>query len=209
MVQALTRLVAAYASLPGLSLLGEAEAAREWIDDPARNRASKLLTVAFFRHWLKRENESADFLTLCDLLEQQGQLEQIGGSSYLTSLIHSVPPSGTLLYAASRIAALAYEKIEDALELAEHLLFTLQRRGTQDFVPLEAVLEEGVVDLEALQRREQHLLSVPSARVRGARERCRRGALHFSPRPAPGDGRPREEKYCRHHHCQAAQWPGG
>jgi hypothetical protein len=51
---ALTRLVAEYATLGSLALLGEADAAREWIDDPARNQRHTHMTVAFFRRWLKR-----------------------------------------------------------------------------------------------------------------------------------------------------------
>jgi hypothetical protein len=57
---ALKRLVVEYASLPGLSLLGEADAAREWIQDAGRNKGRKSLTVAFFRSWLKRESEAIE-----------------------------------------------------------------------------------------------------------------------------------------------------
>ncbi|HEX9131116.1 MAG TPA: hypothetical protein VF844_02365, partial [Ktedonobacteraceae bacterium] len=54
----LTRVVADYVHDPVISLLGEADAAREWIDDPERNRKRQRLTPAFFRRWLKREQES-------------------------------------------------------------------------------------------------------------------------------------------------------
>jgi hypothetical protein len=54
---ALIRLVTEYAALGSLPLLGEADAAREWIDDPARNPRHSAMTVAFFRRWLKREWE--------------------------------------------------------------------------------------------------------------------------------------------------------
>lgn len=55
----LQRVVADYLGDPSLSLLGEADAAREWIEDPRRNRKRKQLTPAFFRCWLKREHEAA------------------------------------------------------------------------------------------------------------------------------------------------------
>jgi hypothetical protein len=55
----LQRVVADYLDDPSLSLLGEADAAREWIEDPGRNRKRKQLTPAFFRCWLKREHETA------------------------------------------------------------------------------------------------------------------------------------------------------
>ncbi len=57
---ALTSLVTEYTSLGSLALLGEADAAREWIDDETRNRGHKAMTVAFFRRWLKREQEAIE-----------------------------------------------------------------------------------------------------------------------------------------------------
>jgi Helicase HerA, central domain len=55
----LARVVADYLGSPGLSLLGEADAAAEWIGDPRRNRKHQHMTPAFFRRWLKRETETA------------------------------------------------------------------------------------------------------------------------------------------------------
>jgi len=54
----LQRVIADYLDDTSLSLLGEADAAREWIEDPRRNRKRKQLTPAFFRCWLKREHEA-------------------------------------------------------------------------------------------------------------------------------------------------------
>lgn len=58
--EALTRLVEEYASSASLSLSGEADAAREWIDDPRRNTKGKRMSPAFFRNWLKRTQEALD-----------------------------------------------------------------------------------------------------------------------------------------------------
>lgn len=54
---ALLRIVAEYHNVSTLSLLGEADAAREWIDDRTRNKKGQRLTPAFFRRWLRRELE--------------------------------------------------------------------------------------------------------------------------------------------------------
>ena len=56
---ALKRFVADYARDPLLNIYGEADAAREWIEDAARNPARKLMSPAWFRTWLKREHEQA------------------------------------------------------------------------------------------------------------------------------------------------------
>ncbi len=66
---ALTRLVTEYTTLGALALLGEADAAREWIDDPARNQRHSGMTVAFFRRWLKRELERRE---RCSALQRPG-----------------------------------------------------------------------------------------------------------------------------------------
>src|SRR5712691_1765358 len=80
-----------------------------------------------------------DVITLCEELERHNILEEVGGYSYIMGLINDVPTSGNLRYyaeivarkamhrrlihAAGKIAALAYEEAEHALEQAEHLLF--------------------------------------------------------------------------------------
>jgi hypothetical protein len=56
---ALTRVIADYIDDPSISLLGEADTAREWIEDPERNCKHQRLTPAFFRRWLKREQASS------------------------------------------------------------------------------------------------------------------------------------------------------
>jgi replicative DNA helicase len=89
----------------------------------------------------------ADFLTLCDELERRKKLEQVGGASYITSLINQVPTSGNIVYygrivertgalrrliqAAGEIAALGYEEEEDVsvvLEQAEQKIFQISQR---------------------------------------------------------------------------------
>jgi replicative DNA helicase len=96
---------------------------------------------------LYRDHMAADFITLCDYLEQQNKLEDIG-ASYITSLINNVPTSGNieyygriverdailrrLIFAAGRIAAIAGSRDEDAAEQCQQLIFDVtqkRRRG--------------------------------------------------------------------------------
>ncbi|HZO74011.1 MAG TPA: hypothetical protein VFB60_17550 [Ktedonobacteraceae bacterium] len=53
----LSRLVTEYATFGSLALQGEADAAHQWITDPNRNHHNTRMSVAFFRRWLKREQE--------------------------------------------------------------------------------------------------------------------------------------------------------
>jgi hypothetical protein len=57
--EGLARIIADYGEIPELSLVGEADAAREWLDDPARNRKGQRMSLAFFRRWLQREYEAS------------------------------------------------------------------------------------------------------------------------------------------------------
>lgn len=143
---------------------------------------------------LDERGQPADFITLCDLLEQRGQLKSMGGASYLTSLLGFVPTSGNveyyarivahkarcrrLIHAAGQIAAYGYEELEDAQERAEQLLFALQRYQTRDFMALADVLDTCLRELEAVQNREQRVLGVPTgfrhldAALGGGLQRC-------------------------------------
>jgi hypothetical protein len=74
---ALMRIVEEYRLDAAISLCGEADAAREWIENPRRNRAGQTMTPAFFRRWLKRERE--------DILSRQAQRLQVTGSTGMVS----------------------------------------------------------------------------------------------------------------------------
>jgi replicative DNA helicase len=96
---------------------------------------------------LYRDHMAADYITLCDYLEQQGKLEDIG-PDYITSLINNVPTSGNiehygrivereailrrLIFAAGEIAAIAQSGDKDAAEQCQQLIFDVtqkRRRG--------------------------------------------------------------------------------
>lgn len=98
---------------------------------------------------LYHQHAPADFITLCDELERRNKLDEVGGSSYITSLINGVPTSGNIEYygrivkrtsvlrrlieASGHIAASAYEAEEDAdvaLEQAEQLIFAIRQGYT-------------------------------------------------------------------------------
>ncbi|MBO0779361.1 MAG: hypothetical protein J2P37_11085 [Ktedonobacteraceae bacterium] len=58
MSEALMRVIIDYGSDESLSLLGEADAAHEWIEDRHRNGKGQVMTPTFFRRWLGRERAS-------------------------------------------------------------------------------------------------------------------------------------------------------
>jgi hypothetical protein len=84
--EALCRIVQDYHADSALSLLGEADAAREWMDDPHRNKKHKRMSPAFFRHWLQRERESrarreAERVAAAQQMEGTGTTGKGGGAT--------------------------------------------------------------------------------------------------------------------------------
>ena len=130
---------------------------------------------------LYEEHEPADFITICDELERHSKLEDVGGASYITSLINQVPTSGNveyygrivertailrrLIHAAGQIAAIAYEEADAdvALDKAEQLIFAIgQRHSRSDFSHLRDLLSEYMHKLEQLHEHRGNIVGVPT-----------------------------------------------
>ncbi|HEX4715099.1 MAG TPA: DnaB-like helicase N-terminal domain-containing protein, partial [Ktedonobacteraceae bacterium] len=130
---------------------------------------------------LYQSSEPADFITICDELERRNRLEDVGGASYITSLINQVPTSGNveyyghivertstlrrLIHAAGQIAAVAYEEgdADVALDKAEKLIFEIsQRHSRSDFSSMEEILADYMTKLEQLNARRGTIVGVPT-----------------------------------------------
>lgn len=130
---------------------------------------------------LYEEREPADFITICDELERRNKLEEVGGASYITSLINQVPTSGNvefyarivertailrrLIHAAGQIAAIAYEESDAdiALDKAEQLIFNISQRHTRsDFAHMRDILAEYMNKLDQLHERRGTIVGVPT-----------------------------------------------
>jgi replicative DNA helicase len=130
---------------------------------------------------LYEEHEPADFITICDELERHNKLEEVGGASYITSLINQVPTSGNvefygrivertailrrLIHAAGQIAAIAYEEgdADIALDKAEQLIFQIsQRHARSDFSHMRDILAEYMNKLDQLHERHGSIVGVPT-----------------------------------------------
>lgn len=127
----------------------------------------------------ERNNQPADFITICDELERRGQLKEVGDASYITSLVNGVPTSGNvdfygrivkqkatfrrLIHAAGVIAATAYEEKTEAQEEAEALIFQIgQKASSDDFVANETTVFEVMEDLQRLNAHQGEVIGVPT-----------------------------------------------
>ena len=91
------------------------------IDPEAWTRVVKILIPSDFyieRHgWvyeailqLVDENKPVDFLTICDALEAKGQLEEAGGSAWISSLINAVPSAVNIEHYAELVQDTAHRR---------------------------------------------------------------------------------------------------
>ena len=119
---------------------------------------------------LYERREPIDIVTVAETLERAGQLETIGGRTYLSSLanqtptaVHAVPYGRiverkavlrNLISAAGRIAGIGYEdpaEIQEAIDRAERELFSVsQRRVVDGFSRLSRLLHDAYDRLDYL-----------------------------------------------------------
>ena len=121
---------------------------------------------------LYEDNEPIDVLSLANRLEETSLLEKIGGSSYLASLVNTVPSATNVVHyakvvqkkallrrligAASEIVEMGFDESEDVqkvLDEAEQKLFAVsQKYIKQDFVPIKSILESAFNRIDELHK---------------------------------------------------------
>jgi len=131
---------------------------------------------------LHDQRQPIDFLTVSEELDRRGQLAEIGGLAYLTSLINNVPSSlhaeaygrlveeaairRRLLSSANDIAKLAHRSdfnVETMLDEAEKSVFGVsERRTTRDLRSIKEVLSEYYDRIDMLARRGEEALGTPT-----------------------------------------------
>jgi len=134
---------------------------------------------------LEENGQSADLITVTDLLNRKGILEKVGGAVYLATL-SNISPTATnadhyariveekallrnLINLATRIAGLGYEGREDAqrlMEEAEKMLLELgSRRIANFFTEIKDVLMDTFKHLEQLAKNKGELSGAPTGFV--------------------------------------------
>jgi len=131
---------------------------------------------------LFNRNEAVDLITLSEELKQSGQLDQVGGVSYVAGLANSVPTSANvehyarivleksllrrLISVSTRITQMGYEGEEDTealLDKAEQMIFELaQRKSRSGFAHLKNILMETFERIEFLHQNKGGITGVPS-----------------------------------------------
>jgi replicative DNA helicase len=123
-----------------------------------------------------------DLITLSDELRRAGEFEQIGGATYIASLIDGVPRTDTiepyakivkqksmlrkLISASQQIVALAFEEEDDAdviIDKAEHMIFEIaEDRVRQGFQYIGDVAHRRLEQIEQMAGRPEMITGVPT-----------------------------------------------
>jgi replicative DNA helicase len=131
---------------------------------------------------LYEEREPIDVLSMSNKLDEKGKLKEIGGSSYLASLVNVVPSAShvvhyakvvqkksmlrRLISVADSISEMGYSESEDVekiLDVAEQKLFGVsQKYLKQDFVPLKTILEDAFARIDELHKGDNDFRGVPT-----------------------------------------------
>lgn len=128
------------------------------------------------------KGDPIDLLSVTNKLKERGILDRIGGASYLTELIETVPAASNaeyyakliqnkstlrgLISAADEIAELGFsdpEDIDETLDAAEKKVYQVtQSPSTQKFMPIKSSLDEAWQRLDKLQNSDEGMRGVQS-----------------------------------------------
>ncbi|GJL69652.1 MAG: replicative DNA helicase [Nitrospirales bacterium] len=163
------------------------------LDNAALNRAMEILSEDdFYRTGnrivyrgmvaLSERNEPVDQITLTAYLRGTGELDQIGGASYIAEIVQVVPSAANIRYhskivrdksllrglvqTATEVAMRGYEgttQTDELLEFAEREIFRLaQGHLGGAFAPLSSILQESIEIVDRLYSRKERITGVPT-----------------------------------------------
>lgn len=131
---------------------------------------------------LYEKRKPIDVLTLTDILEKEKKLKEIGGATYLTTLVNAVPTAANvvtyaqiiqqkatlrrLISTATTIVELGYDEeteMETLLDKAESSLFAVsQKYIKQYFTPIKDILAESFDRIDKLHKEKGSIRGVPT-----------------------------------------------
>jgi len=131
------------------------------------------------------DNKAVDLITLTNELKRLGYLDKIGGVSFLTELVNSVPTAAnishyvnivreknilrTLIGNATKIISLGHENegnIEELVDEAERLIFEVRDRKPQgSCIPIKEIIKDSIETIDKLYQRKAHVTGVPTGYI--------------------------------------------
>jgi replicative DNA helicase len=163
------------------------------LENEAINRVLEIITpVDFYRESHRKiframleltdRSEPADLITLSELLKGKGELEAVGGSTYLASLADQVPTAANiahyariirekailrqLITSATEIATRGFEEqgnVDEFLDAAEKVIFDIaEKKIKASFVSIGDMIKDTLKTVERLYERKELVTGVPT-----------------------------------------------
>jgi replicative DNA helicase len=131
---------------------------------------------------LFNRNEPVDLVTLTNLLREQGQLDGVGGATFLARLVDSIPGAVNAQYYAeivrkkaalrrliersNEITKRCYEDrgdVDEVIDFAERAIFEIsENKSKKAFQPISKIIETNIDALEARQGQKTLITGVPT-----------------------------------------------
>ncbi|HYA31791.1 MAG TPA: replicative DNA helicase [Thermodesulfovibrionales bacterium] len=131
---------------------------------------------------LFEKNEAMDLITVSEVLKRKNELDDVGGVTYLSSLVDMVPTAANVRYhskivkqkallrallkSATEIAAKVYEssmEADEMVDFAERTIFDISDKRTKtSFVTLKEVIKSSFEMIEHLYDKKEAITGVPS-----------------------------------------------
>ncbi|MCY7374282.1 MAG: replicative DNA helicase, partial [Spirochaetaceae bacterium] len=126
--------------------------------------------------------EPADAVTVSAELQKRGELGRVGGAPYLHTLLQSVPTAANagyyakivretailrrLIEAGTKIVQLGYNgdgDADDIVDAAQAEVYAVtDKRTSEDYLPLSAIMESALDEIEAIGSRGGEMVGVPT-----------------------------------------------
>lgn len=163
------------------------------IDEEAISVASESLDIGSFYKDSHRKifeavlglynaNKAVDIITLTDELKRKGNLEEVGGVSFLIALVNCVPTAAnishyvnivkeksilrTLINNATRITSICYESegnIDEVVDNAERLIFEVSDSKPQgSYLHLKEIIKDSIETIDKLYQKKEHITGIPT-----------------------------------------------
>jgi replicative DNA helicase len=134
---------------------------------------------------LYNANKAVDLITLTDELKRRGVLDELGGVSFLTALVNTVPTAAnishyvsivkeksilrTLINNATKIITMGYESegnIDEVVDEAEKLIFEIsERKTTSGYFHLKEIIKNSIETIDKLYQKKTHVTGVATGFV--------------------------------------------
>jgi len=134
---------------------------------------------------LYNANKAVDIITLSDELKRNLTLDEIGGASFLTALVNSVPTAAninhyvsivkekyilrTLINSATKIISICYESegnVDEVVDSAEKFIFEVSDRKSQgSYLALKEIIKDSIENIDRLYQKKAHVTGIPSGYI--------------------------------------------